>query len=210
MPISAVPSVKKMVEGIEGQDRKRSQQRCDQVLDAAAACFRRHGFHAASMAEISREAGMSVGHIYHYFASKEAIIAAIVEREQQELLGIDAGIRGQENLARALVDYAPQGVDRALGKANGPLMFEVLAEAARNPAIAAKVRSADADVRRRFGETLLAASAGSGELPDLDGRLEVLGALFSGMAVRAVRNPGLDRDATARMLARVIAALLEP
>ena len=48
-----------MVEG----DRQRAGKRCEQVLDAAAACFRRRGFHGASMAEISREAGMSVGHI---------------------------------------------------------------------------------------------------------------------------------------------------
>lgn len=195
---------------VEAPDKERTRLRRAQVLDAAAACFRRHGFHAASMAEISREAGMSVGHIYHYFASKEAIIAAIVERDQQEILDIDAGIRSQVDLARALVEYAPRGVDHALDATDGPLLFEVLAEAARNPTIAAKVRSADAEVRQRVGETLLAATAGNGALADLDGRLEVLGALFGGMAIRAARNPGLDRDATARMLARVITALLEP
>ena len=30
--------------------------------------------------ELAKRAGMSVGHIYHYFANKEAIIEAIVER----------------------------------------------------------------------------------------------------------------------------------
>ena len=206
MPPGYVEEVVGMVDG----DTERARLRREQVLDAAAACFRRHGFHAASMAGISREAGMSVGHIYHYFSGKEAIIAAIVERDQQEILAIDSGIRSQPDPARALVDHAPRGLDRALDGGDGPLLLEILAEAARNPTIAAKVREADAEVRRRIGETLVAATSGRGELSDLDGRLEVLGALFGGLMLRAVRNPGLDRAATARAMQRVIHALLEP
>ncbi len=193
-----------MVEG----DRRSAGKRCEQVLDAAAACFRRRGFHGASMAEISREAGMSVGHIYHYFSGKVAIIEAIVERDQQEVLAIDEGIRNQPDPAQAFVDHVPHGLDRVLDNADGPLLLEVLAEAARNPSVAAKVRDADAEVRRRIGETL--AAAVEGEPSDLDGRLEVLGALFGGLMIRAVRNPGLDRAATARVMQRVIRALLEP
>jgi AcrR family transcriptional regulator len=64
----------------------RAAQRRHQVLDAAAICFRNHGFHGASMAQISKTAGMSPGHIYHYFDNKEAIIAAIVERDMEEMI----------------------------------------------------------------------------------------------------------------------------
>lgn len=189
---------------------QRARRRCEQILEAAAACFRRRGFHAASMAEISREAGMSVGHIYHYFSSKEAIIEAIVERDQQEILAVDSGIRSQPDPAQAFVDHAPRGLDRILDNANGPLLLEVLAEAARNPSIAAKVRDADAEVRRRIGETLAAAVDGQAPPDDLQGRLEVLGALFGGLMIRAVRNPELDREMTARAMQRVIRALIEP
>src|SRR5690606_4064328 len=51
------------------------------VLDAAGACFREEGFHGASMSRIAARAEMSVGHIYRYFDSKEAIIIALVERD---------------------------------------------------------------------------------------------------------------------------------
>ena len=54
-----------------------AQARREQVLCAAADCFRRKGYHGAGMAEISRTAGMSAGHIYNYFESKEAIIESI-------------------------------------------------------------------------------------------------------------------------------------
>lgn len=108
-------------------DKDRAQARREQVLKAAAACFQRHGFHAASMAQISREAGMSVGHIYHYFANKEAIIAAIVARDQQQILAIDDEIRGQQDWARAIVEHVPRGLERAVEGPRGPLLLEVLA-----------------------------------------------------------------------------------
>ncbi|MCR2637168.1 TetR family transcriptional regulator, partial [Salmonella enterica] len=40
------------------------------------------------MAEIARTAGMSAGHIYNYFESKEAIIESIIEQDMQEMFSI--------------------------------------------------------------------------------------------------------------------------
>jgi AcrR family transcriptional regulator len=56
-----------------------------QILEAAMVCFAQHGFHQASMHDISAEAGISVGLIYRYFANKEAVIAAMVERHKSEI-----------------------------------------------------------------------------------------------------------------------------
>src|SRR5258707_11231017 len=61
-------------------------ERCQQVLKAAEMCCRKHGFHATSIQRISEVAGMSPGHIYHYFRNKEAIVAGIVEQRLTELL----------------------------------------------------------------------------------------------------------------------------
>ena len=194
---------------IESGDNDRARVRREQVLAAAAACFQRHGFHGASMAEISREAGMSVGHIYHYFANKEAIIAAIVARDQQQILDIDARIRTRDDWARGLLDHVPLGLSRALDGMRGALLLEVLAEAARNPGVAVLVQQADAEVRRQIGETLRVASGRGEAFTDAEGRTEVLSALFEGLQIRAVRNPGLDRAATARVMQRVMRALLE-
>ena len=47
------------------------QQRRDQILAAALACFARQGYHATSMDDVVRESGLSVGAIYTYFSSKE-------------------------------------------------------------------------------------------------------------------------------------------
>ena len=56
-----------------------------QILEAAVVCFAKHGFHQASMHDISAEAGISVGLIYRYFQNKEAVIAAMADRHKREI-----------------------------------------------------------------------------------------------------------------------------
>lgn len=58
----------------------KAAQRREEILDAAIRSFREKGFHAASMSSIAKAFGMSAGHIYNYFDSKEDIIEAIVNR----------------------------------------------------------------------------------------------------------------------------------
>ncbi|MFE8916091.1 TetR/AcrR family transcriptional regulator [Streptomyces globisporus] len=50
-----------------------------QILDGAARCFARNGFHATSMQDVLKEVGLSAGAVYRYFSGKEDIIAAITE-----------------------------------------------------------------------------------------------------------------------------------
>lgn len=50
------------------------------ILTIAAAVFARRGFDAASMRELAAEAGLSVGSLYHYFASKEAVMEGLIDR----------------------------------------------------------------------------------------------------------------------------------
>ncbi|MEW2572168.1 TetR/AcrR family transcriptional regulator [Streptomyces sp. NPDC047070] len=57
-----------------------------QILDGAARCFARNGFHATSMQDVLKEVNLSAGAVYRYFSGKDELIAAIVT----EVLG---GIR---------------------------------------------------------------------------------------------------------------------
>ncbi|MCH8035658.1 MAG: TetR/AcrR family transcriptional regulator [Proteobacteria bacterium] len=55
----------------------RPANRRQDLLDAAARLFARQGFHAASMRDIARAAGMLPGSLYYHFASKDALLLAV-------------------------------------------------------------------------------------------------------------------------------------
>src|ERR1700680_1759460 len=95
---------------------ERSGARRRQILDAASDCFAEEGFHGSSMARLGQAAWMSIGHIYHSFDSKEAIIAAIVEEELVRQLELFEELRRQDDVLEALIDRADQGLAKRMDK----------------------------------------------------------------------------------------------
>jgi AcrR family transcriptional regulator len=176
-----------------------------QILDAAEQCFIERGFHAASMAEIARTFGMSAGHIYNWFDSKEAIIAAIVERDLSEFMQQAAQMMGEPDAQAALLVRVDQGVTNTLDERRSRRQFEVLAEAGRNPQVLAAVRAADARVRGVLSDLFRRTSAGRGR--DLEARVTVLMALFEGLMIRSLRQPEVPRTQVTRVLRDAIAQL---
>lgn len=187
---------------------QRSRARRDQILSAAAKLFGENGFHGSSMAELAKRAGMSVGHIYHYFQNKDAIIEALVDREMEELPGmLDEVIYPGGDVLTTLMDRLDATVDRHLDREMLPLWLEILAEAARNPRIAEMLYTADAASRHRLTQAVSVRLAGLGEREVAD-RVEAISATFYGLIYRAVHNPDLDRDAVVRTTRLVLRQLL--
>lgn len=179
------------------QDPAQAEARRQQVLTAAADCFRRRGYHGAGMAEISKTAGMSPGHIYNYFVSKEAIIEAIVAQNMAELFSMLSSFASMEgDLLDALVNGADQGVEKNLNPAYSALQLEMLSEAARNDKVAALLRHADEKARAQLKALLTGPEGTLRNLPDIevDARLELLSSVFNGLLVRAVLHPELSRQ----------------
>jgi len=58
----------------------RSQVTVDAMLDAAAQLLVRVGYAKATTNRIAQAAGVSIGSVYQYFPTKDAVIAGIVER----------------------------------------------------------------------------------------------------------------------------------
>jgi AcrR family transcriptional regulator len=56
------------------------EERRNQILEAALKVWIRDGFHDAPVDAIAREAGLAKGTIYLYFATKEAMLQAAIER----------------------------------------------------------------------------------------------------------------------------------
>ena len=63
-------------------------QRRDEILDVAAACFARQSYPATRMNDIAAACGASKARLYHYYESKEAILFDLLDRYTQKLLVI--------------------------------------------------------------------------------------------------------------------------
>ncbi len=66
--------------------RARYERRRDDIVDAAASVFARRGYDQTSVPDLADEMGVSVGSLYHYFASKEQILIGICDQLMEPLL----------------------------------------------------------------------------------------------------------------------------
>ena len=64
----------------------RSRATVDALVEATARILVKEGFDQASTNHIAEVAGVSIGSLYQYFPSKEALVVAVVERHQQEIM----------------------------------------------------------------------------------------------------------------------------
>jgi AcrR family transcriptional regulator len=107
--------------------RKRAQQErsramVDAILEATARVLIAIGYDRASTKRIAEEAGISIGSLYQYFPSKEAVVAALMERHVASVLALVQGelaaLAGAElpDAVRAVVTafFRAQHVDRRL------------------------------------------------------------------------------------------------
>jgi AcrR family transcriptional regulator len=140
------------------------------------------------MGQIATEAQMSVGQIYRYFPSKDAIVHAIVERIVARRLQWMLNRDKQVNFAAVLAHrhsfrpgYEDEHGDRVL-------MLEITAEATRNPAVAEMVREAD---RRIRSQAVQLVQVDYPEFTEQEAavRVEFMSVLAEGTASRYLADP---------------------
>ena len=71
--------------------QERSRLTVDALLEATARILIREGFDKASTNRIAEVAGVSVGSLYQYFPGKEALVAALIDRHNQEVMRLVKG-----------------------------------------------------------------------------------------------------------------------
>jgi AcrR family transcriptional regulator len=183
---------------------KMADDRRERVLRAAERSFIASGFHGARMAQIAKEAQMSPGHIYHYFESKEQIIAEMIRAHFEEKM---TTLERYREAGDRVVDLMIENLNNSIATNTDPfwstLMLEIAAEATRNAEIASALRSMDADMKSRVTGYL----RNGVNQDDLDTRLEIFVALLQGLGMRNIINPNLDKGAVVR-IAREIVELL--
>ncbi|XQW83766.1 TetR/AcrR family transcriptional regulator [Thalassotalea piscium] len=194
-------------------DPSLAQARRDQVLCAAADCFRRKGYHSAGMAEISRTAGMSAGHIYNYFDSKEAIIESIIEKDMEEMFSIFKQFEDHpSDVLTAILDSVHVGVERHMDPSSCVTDLDMLAEAGRNDKVATLLRNSDTKARARMRDLLISDKSllkGNSD-EEIDSRINVIFSVMAGLLIRKVLYPELKEETVIIALRPAMKTLLMP
>src|SRR5829696_3431107 len=113
------------------------EDRREQILDAALRAFARKGFARTTNKDIAREAGITPGLIYHYFANKEALFRAIIDsRSPLQLVRTPPPQLLDQPPALALRSFIRQLLAIAEGEPFVQLIRLFLPEVVHNPAIA--------------------------------------------------------------------------
>lgn len=93
------------------QERRRQQELLSQnhLLDAAEAVFAEKGFAGATVKEIAERSEFSVGAVYQFFESKEAVLRGVMRRRNLEVLrlmeDVVAASDDPHTQLHALVDF---------------------------------------------------------------------------------------------------------
>lgn len=85
--------------------QERSRATVDALIEATARILVREGFDKASTNRIAEVAGVGVGSLYQYYPGKEALVAAVIDRHNREIMQV---VRG------AAAEVASQPVEKAV------------------------------------------------------------------------------------------------
>ncbi|MES1158405.1 MAG: helix-turn-helix domain-containing protein [Terricaulis silvestris] len=166
-------------------DPELAVRRRREILEAAMGCFRRRGFHQATMQEICAEAGISPGALYRYFDSKSAIIAAIAEDECRAFGDLLARTQRHGGLVDALCLLACNFFRHAAE--DGALIADLFAEAARDAVLSRTLALSDAESVAQAAAAIRAAQARGEVDPSLD-PVEAANTLFATMSGIGLRR----------------------
>jgi AcrR family transcriptional regulator len=117
------------------------------ILEAVHGTFVEKGFDGASMQDLARAAGMSVGNFYRYFESKDAIVEALIAYDITRMEQDFAAIFGSDRPMEALRTKLREHVEEVSCNRDGRLWAEITAAAARKPRVADALSAMEDKVR---------------------------------------------------------------
>jgi TetR/AcrR family transcriptional regulator, repressor for uid operon len=185
--------------------------RREHILDAAERSFARAGFHRTTMQDICREAAVSPGALYVYFASKEDLIAGIAERDRATLADQLALVAAAPDLLQALSKLGEHYmVEQPRHKQQ--LVVELGCESMRGGSVGEIFRACDAAVLDQF-EGLFQRAAADGKIrPELDPSTlaHAIAMIGDGLFWRRAVDPKFNAATMVPIVTALIAGLLNP
>lgn len=166
-----------------------SDERRPQILAAALKVFTHHGFDAARMEQIATESGLSIGGLYWYYKSKDAIILGLLDSIiNTDLADLRARLAHPGSVYDRLAAYLAESTAAALEIA--PVTYEIYSLALRNPAVRQQVGGYFHRYRDALAEFIQQGIA-IGEIRPLDpyAAANALAALYEGTLELALFDP---------------------
>lgn len=117
---------------------RRPEARPDELLDAAESRFLNEGYTAARVEQIAHDAGVTVGTVYRYFPSKDALFQAVVMRhaDAQWSRGREIADAYGSRTAREIVELLlRRWADRLRTEGEGRALLLVVRESATFPEV---------------------------------------------------------------------------
>jgi TetR/AcrR family transcriptional regulator, fatty acid metabolism regulator protein len=102
------------------------------LLDAAVRVFARKGYHACRVGDIAKEAGVAYGLLYHYFSSKEEVLATIFRETWSQLIETTRSIEATGDPASDQIRKLAEVILRTWRR-NPDLVRVLVREVARSP-----------------------------------------------------------------------------
>jgi len=192
-------------------DPVKHEEKRQEILAAAKACFAREGFHGASIADICAQAGISPGHLYHYFPGKEAILDAIGAAALKEGARQFGELVESGNALSAIGTVIEEAKRRNL-RADFILFLELAAETHRNPKLAKMLREMSRSTRSILAEFLKKGQANGLIDPGLDPETAatILFGILDGARMMTVRDPKLDMAQILDTIKLLVRRFLQP
>jgi AcrR family transcriptional regulator len=115
------------------QEEKRRQ-----LLDAAVRVFARSGYHACRVGDITEEAGVAHGLLYHYFKSKDEVLDAVFRDAWGDVLEAFRGIEESDETPREQLAHVAAILLRSWRR-DPDLVRVLVREIGRTPQVQTKV-----------------------------------------------------------------------
>jgi TetR/AcrR family transcriptional regulator, repressor for uid operon len=190
--------------------RMQPDQRRALIMAAAETSFAENGFHATTMADIAQKSGISVGALYRYFASKDALITSIIKQSHKMTFSMVVQTSNDLPLEDVLRTIFGSLIADPPTRQESAVVAEVFAESFRNADVDAALSANECEMgqwlTRRMAKANTASSLTSAHDPSSIAL--VLTALYDGLILRASPGRSDGKDDIARIIESMINAAL--
>jgi TetR/AcrR family transcriptional regulator, fatty acid metabolism regulator protein len=108
------------------------------ILDAAVRVFARSGYHACRVGDITEEAGVAHGLLYHYFKSKDEVLEAVFRDAWGDVLVAFHGVEASDEAPREQLGHVAAILLRSWRR-DPDLVRVLVREIGRSPQVQTKV-----------------------------------------------------------------------